>query len=168
MTGKRTASKVAKVANMAKVSKAPKVATLAEPADFDPRFVQALLDQLQARRQAIGLSSRELDGVLGVADGLVSKWECGEKTPSLAMLVLWCQTLGCRLLIQPYRWTRVETPKDRTSLERFIAATDGTLGVEGVSLLDYQPEPAPSPARPARSARASKPRQHPPRPASDA
>ncbi len=66
------------------------------------------VDQFRLRRQSIGLTSLELDPVIGVAQGLVSKWECGDKNPSGLMLHCWAQSLGCRLLLVPYRWARLE------------------------------------------------------------
>lgn len=85
---------------------------IATPMIATPQSWVDFVDQFRLRRQSLGVSSMELDPVVGVAQGLVSKWECGDKRPSGLMLHCWAQSLGCRLLLVPYRWARLEHIKE--------------------------------------------------------
>lgn len=62
---------------------------------FDP-----VIRQLVAVRQARGLRQADVDELIGCAERLVSKWECGEKYPSNYMLVLWAQALNVKLIVE--------------------------------------------------------------------
>ena len=42
-----------------------------------PVFHNAIIPQFVAARKKLKISQLEMDEVLGVAKGLVSKWECG-------------------------------------------------------------------------------------------
>ena len=63
-----------------------------------PRLVAtettAFIRLLIARRQQLDITQAELDELIPCADGLVSKWECGDRMPSLRMALEWAATLG--------------------------------------------------------------------------
>ena len=52
------------------------------------------------RRNEIGLSQREISISIGVDDGLVSKWEIGNRRPSNFMMFNWAQALGVILTVE--------------------------------------------------------------------
>ena len=45
-------------------------------------FHEHLIPQFVAARKKLGISQLEMDEILGVAKGLVSKWEVGLRRPS--------------------------------------------------------------------------------------
>lgn len=59
-----------------------------------------LIQQLIEARRKRGLRQEDLDLMIGCADRLVSKWESHTRNPSAYFLLLWCQALGVRLVIQ--------------------------------------------------------------------
>lgn len=56
---------------------------------------QLIIQQLRQRRIHLGLSQRDVDGMLDCSDGLVSKWECGERIPHAGSMSKWADALGC-------------------------------------------------------------------------
>ena len=60
----------------------------------------ALIDSLVRRRRKMNISQLRLDGKIGCADGLVSKWECGDRVPKPTSLLEWCQALKVHLAIR--------------------------------------------------------------------
>ncbi len=63
----------------------------------------AIISQLVARRKQLGLTQDEVNAQLNVADRLVSKWECGIKSPSLFLLQCWAEVLDCSIKITSIR-----------------------------------------------------------------
>jgi DNA-binding XRE family transcriptional regulator len=61
-------------------------------------FLGEVIDQLILRRKALGLTQPDLNDRIGVADRLLSKWECGERMPSGFLLFCWARALGGRLV----------------------------------------------------------------------
>lgn len=59
-----------------------------------------LIQQLIEARRKRGLRQEDLDRMIGCADRLVSKWECHVRHPSAYFLLLWCQALGVKLVVQ--------------------------------------------------------------------
>ena len=59
-----------------------------------------LILQLVARRKELGWTQEMVNDDLGVADRLVSKWECGMKYPNFRHILMWTDILNCRLVIQ--------------------------------------------------------------------
>ena len=43
----------------------------------------------------------EMDEILGVAKGLVSKWECGIRKPSGWLFCCWADALGMQITLTP-------------------------------------------------------------------
>jgi transcriptional regulator with XRE-family HTH domain len=48
----------------------------------------------------MGISQLEMDEILGVAKGLVSKWECGIRKPSGWLFCCWAEALDAEIVIK--------------------------------------------------------------------
>lgn len=68
--------------------------------DRSNEFIRALVDVLSERRRQLEISQHELDDRLGMADGVVAKWETGYRRPSPDNLWCWCHALGVRLVAE--------------------------------------------------------------------
>jgi len=64
-------------------------------------FSQSVIPQLVERRKSLGIAQADLDLEIGVANGLVAKWEVGMRKPSGFLLHCWAQALGCELALKP-------------------------------------------------------------------
>ena len=62
---------------------------------------ERLIRYMAQRRQALGISSRELDLHIGCAHGLVSKWECGMRKPSAWNFACWMDALDVDVELTP-------------------------------------------------------------------
>lgn len=60
---------------------------------------EPLVQQLIAARRQRKLRQEDLDRMIGCADRLVSKWECGVRRPSAYFLLLWAQALEVKLTV---------------------------------------------------------------------
>ena len=49
------------------------------------------------RRHEMGLTQIEVNDMIGVADKLVSKWECGMRRPNVYNLYNWAEVLKCQI-----------------------------------------------------------------------
>ena len=58
-----------------------------------------LAELLAKRRYQLGVASRAMDDIAGLADGHVSKLECGTKTLGGMSLPLLLEAMGCRLAL---------------------------------------------------------------------
>lgn len=65
--------------------------------DLSP--VGLLMRRLARRRKALGISQTTMDHIIGCANGLVSKWECGVRNISPVMLGWYAEALGVELSI---------------------------------------------------------------------
>ena len=61
--------------------------------------LKALIDLLIETRKSKNLTQDDINDLIGVADRLVSKWECGMRTPRVFHLYCWAEALGCKLTI---------------------------------------------------------------------
>lgn len=59
-----------------------------------------LIRALTQRRYDLKLSQVDADIRCGFADGLVAKWECGSRIPSLSSIAAWAQSYNCALVLQ--------------------------------------------------------------------
>jgi len=66
-----------------------------------PLFHNALIPQFVAARKKLNISQLEMDEILGVAKGLVSKWECGIRKPSGWLFCCWADALNMTIQLQP-------------------------------------------------------------------
>ena len=62
-------------------------------------FLKDLVIQLIDRRKLLKLTQDEVNSLMGNADRLVSKWECGERTPNSFNLYCWAIALNCELTL---------------------------------------------------------------------
>jgi DNA-binding transcriptional regulator YiaG len=66
-----------------------------------PLFHNALIPQFVAARKKLNISQLEMDEILGVAKGLVSKWECGIRKPSGWLFCCWADALQMTIQLEP-------------------------------------------------------------------
>jgi len=64
-------------------------------------FLNTVVKQLVKKRHTLGLSQEDINFELGVADRLVSKWECGTRTPNVFNLYCWADVLESKLIVVP-------------------------------------------------------------------
>lgn len=64
-------------------------------------FANTLIHQLVAQRTQMGRSQAQVNETIGVAEGLVAKWETGLRRPSGFLLFCWAEALECDLLLVP-------------------------------------------------------------------
>ena len=60
-----------------------------------------IVDEMVQARKNIGYTQAQVDFKIGCADGLVSKWECGDRIPSFFMLACWTQVLEVDIKVTP-------------------------------------------------------------------
>ncbi|WP_330444600.1 hypothetical protein Q4Q34_08670 [Flavivirga abyssicola] len=70
------------------------------------------------QRHSLGITQDDLNHTLGVADRLVSHWECGVRTPTGFHLYCWADALKSRLAIVPQE---VETQSLMSQLQKQLA-----------------------------------------------
>ncbi len=63
-------------------------------------FTSELIKQFQRRRYQLGLTQPTVDQMLGVAPGLVAKWEIGNRKPTLFNAYCWAEALGCDIKLE--------------------------------------------------------------------
>lgn len=66
-------------------------------------FHEHLIPQFVNARKKRGISQLEMDEILGVAKGLVSKWEVGIRRPSGYLFCCWADSLDMELTLTPKR-----------------------------------------------------------------
>ncbi len=71
----------------------------AERADFLGKVV----GQLIKKRNKLGLTQETVNDMVGIADRLLSKWECGDKTPTSFNLYCWAEALNCEIVLRERR-----------------------------------------------------------------
>lgn len=79
-------------------------------------FLKEVVSQLVALRKKRRLTQEELNYRLGIAERLVSKWECGIRTPTSFNLYCWADALDGKLMIAE-------------NLERPIKSMEGNFGI---------------------------------------
>ena len=60
-----------------------------------------IISKLRTARIEKGISQEELGFQIGLAEGYLSKWERGERTPSLFSLICWAETLQHQIVAIP-------------------------------------------------------------------
>jgi len=66
-------------------------------------FLGDIINQLILRRKELGLTQDDIDAIMGNADRLCSKWECGDRSPTGFNLFCWVEVLQSTLKIIPNR-----------------------------------------------------------------
>ena len=64
------------------------------------QFHKQLIPQFVSQRHKLGMSQMDLDEKIGVARGLVSKWEVGIRKPSGFLFCIWADALECELCLK--------------------------------------------------------------------
>ena len=67
------------------------------------KFHNQLIPQFVKKRHKLKISQMELDNIIGVATGLVSKWEVGIRNPSGYLFLCWADALHCELWLKEKR-----------------------------------------------------------------
>lgn len=70
-------------------------------------FLRKVVVPMIEERQRLGLTQEELDYKLGIADRLISHWECGKRTPTAFNLFCWAEALNGSMVFVP---NNVEIP----------------------------------------------------------
>lgn len=91
-------------------------------------FLNSVVKQLVQRRHALNITQDQLNYELGVADRLVSKWECGLRTPNSFNLYCWADALGTKLTIISKDPNDYLTDTENQTLQ---AANDNNEPLEG-------------------------------------
>lgn len=63
------------------------------------KFYKEIIPQFVAAREKLGYTQATVDEILGVARGLVSKWEVGIRKPSGYLFCCWADALGCQITL---------------------------------------------------------------------
>jgi len=71
-----------------------------EASEDEQEFYEGFVCSLAERRYALGWTQEQLNNRLGVADGLVAKWECLTKFPSALHLMLWANALRVEIIVR--------------------------------------------------------------------
>lgn len=66
----------------------------------EKQFTLDLIKQFQERRYELGLTQPDVDQLIGVAPGLVAKWEIGNRKPTLFNAYCWAEALGCSIKLE--------------------------------------------------------------------
>jgi len=69
---------------------------------FDDTFTEQLITQFAKRRNELGITQVQVDERIGVATGLVAKWESGNRKPTLFNAHCWAEALGCNIKLEAY------------------------------------------------------------------
>jgi len=64
------------------------------------RFFTKIIPQFVEARNRKGITQANLDDILGVAKGLVSKWEVGIRKPSGYLFCCWADALDCDIILE--------------------------------------------------------------------
>jgi transcriptional regulator with XRE-family HTH domain len=62
-------------------------------------YLRDIVLKLVERRHKLGITQEELNARLGIADRLISKWECGARSPTSFNLYCWAFALGLHMTI---------------------------------------------------------------------
>lgn len=69
-----------------------------KPIKYKP-YRKIVLEMVKARKDK-RFTQAQVDYKLGCADGLVSKWECGDRIPSFFLLTCWCEVLDVEVIVR--------------------------------------------------------------------
>lgn len=66
-----------------------------------PRYLAPIVIHLKEARLRQNISQSELEHRIGLGEGYLSKWETGERKPSLFNLFCWATSLGLQIDVIP-------------------------------------------------------------------
>jgi predicted transcriptional regulator len=69
---------------------------------YEDTFLTELVKQFVKRRHELGITQGHVDSMIGVASGLVAKWESGNRKPTLFNAHCWAEALGCHVKLEVY------------------------------------------------------------------
>lgn len=69
--------------------------------DVRSDYLKNVVRELVRQREQLNITQEELNARLGIADRLLSKWECGIRTPTSFNLYCWALSLGMKLTVIP-------------------------------------------------------------------
>ena len=81
-------------------------------------FLHDIVKELVRQRHQLGITQDDLNHTLGVADRLVSHWECGVRSPTAFHLYCWADALKGRFVFVP---NEIETDKLIAQLQSQLA-----------------------------------------------
>jgi len=64
-------------------------------------FLRDLISQFINRRDQLGMTQEDVDAMMGNAERTVSKWECGNRTPTSFNLFCWAEALNATIELKP-------------------------------------------------------------------
>ena len=67
---------------------------------MEDSFISDLIEQFRKRRMKLGYAQTLVDDRIGVASGLVAKWETGNRKPTGFNLHCWAEALGCKIKLE--------------------------------------------------------------------
>ena len=67
----------------------------------EKNFLKTVIHPMIERRKLLGMTQEELNHKIGVADRLVSKWECGTRRPTSFNLLCWAEALNGEIVFIP-------------------------------------------------------------------
>ncbi len=67
----------------------------------DMAFAEDLISQFRMARETSGLTQEQVDGRLGIADGLTAKWENSFRKPTLFHAYCWAEALDQKIVLSP-------------------------------------------------------------------
>tara|TARA_B100000287_G_C20319201_1_gene657112 strand:- start:210 stop:449 length:240 start_codon:yes stop_codon:yes gene_type:complete len=68
--------------------------------NFESSYIGELIEQFRERRMELGVAQTSVDDKIGVAPGLVAKWETGNRKPTSFNMHCWAEALGCILKLE--------------------------------------------------------------------
>ena len=68
--------------------------------NFDSSYTKHLIEQFRQRRIRLGVAQASIDDRIGVAAGLVAKWETGNRKPTSFNMHCWAEALGCKIKLE--------------------------------------------------------------------
>ncbi len=68
------------------------------PSNMERKYYEDFIRRMVMRRIELGMTQEQLGDRLGVTSGLVAKWECIDRLPSLFMLICWAGALNLVLV----------------------------------------------------------------------
>ena len=72
---------------------------LSQTLSNEMKFASSLISQFVARRKQLKYTQEDVDLIIGCANGLVAKWECGIRKPTLFYAFMWAEALKTDLSI---------------------------------------------------------------------
>lgn len=86
-------------------------------------FLQDIVKAMVRRRIELKMTQEDVNHALNVADRLVSKWECGTRTPASFSLYCWADVLKGQILFLPNENLNASIPKQASNNNSCVCKT---------------------------------------------